>query len=124
MHMTETFCREDLVRILGDEDYEAAHELRALFEVEAQRLVAELSRAVDCSDELGVARAAHKLKSVAGNVGGRATRGLAIAIEDAARLRDRQQMERLAATLFPEVEALRAALSGFVSALRAGSARH
>jgi HPt (histidine-containing phosphotransfer) domain-containing protein len=124
MHMTETFCREDLVRILGDEDYEAASELHQLFEVEAQRIVAEISQALDRRDELGVARAAHKLKSVAGNVGGRATRGLAIAIEDAARLRDRQEMERLAVTLVPEVDALRAALAGFVSALRLRPARH
>jgi HPt (histidine-containing phosphotransfer) domain-containing protein len=118
MPTTETFCPEDLLRILGDEDYEAVSELHELFEVEAQRIVDEIAQAVGRNDELAAARAAHTLKSVAGNVGGRATCGLATAIEDAARLRDRGEMERLAATLGPEVEALRTALAGFVSALQ------
>jgi hypothetical protein len=68
-------------------------------------------------------RGAHKLKSVAGNVGGGAARRLAIAIEDAARLGDRREVARLVAALGPEVDALRSALAAFASALSAPPAR-
>jgi HPt (histidine-containing phosphotransfer) domain-containing protein len=121
--MHETFSREDLLTILGDEDYDAAAQLHELFELEAQRILAEIGTAVTRGDETAVARAAHKLKSVAGNVGGRATRCLAIAIEDAARLRNHGEVTRLAATLGPELQALGAELAECVSDLRGRASR-
>jgi len=121
MSTLQTFSGDDLLRIIGDDDLDTLAELQALLGIECGRILAEMTEAAGAADNTRMARAAHKLKSVAGNVGGHAVRQLAMSMEDAAKRSDDAEVTRLLADLGPALEALAQAFGDFVSVRRARS---
>jgi HPt (histidine-containing phosphotransfer) domain-containing protein len=108
------FSSDDLLEATGYE-LELLEELRIIFNEESHRALDGIRLLAAAHDTQAVARAAHKLKSGAAVVGGRAVARLAAAIEEAALGGEREVMAHLVAGLPDAVRALTEALDGFVS---------
>jgi len=119
----ETFSSEDLIETVGAE-LDILIELRELFGGESARLLADVHAGLASNDANKVRIGAHTLKTVAANVGGRASRDLAAAMEEAARapVPDFDIMNTLSGELTREVEALRVAFETYVTEMAKGAA--
>lgn len=119
---SETFSTEDLLETVGEE-LDILIELRDIFAGEASRLLDDVNAGLASKDANKVRIGAHTLKTVAANVGGRASRHLAAAMEEAARAPepDFDVMNTLSSELTREVEALRVAFETYVTALADGA---
>ena len=118
----ETFSSGDLLETVGAE-LDILTELRDIFAGEASRLLADIDAGLASIDANKVRIGAHTLKTVVANVGGRASRELAAAMEEAARAPqpDFGVMHTLSGQLTKEVEALRVAFEAYVTDLANGA---
>jgi len=120
---SDTFSRGDLLETVGEE-LDILTELRDIFGGESARLLGDVHAGLASKDANKVRIGAHTLKTVVANVGGRASRDLAAAIEEAARAPqpDFDIMNTLSGELTREVEALRVAFETYVTELAKGAA--
>ena len=120
---SERFCRGDLLDTVGEE-LDILTELRDIFGGESTRLLGDVHVGLASKDANKVRIGAHTLKTVVANVGGRASRDLAAAIEEAARAPqpDFDMMNTLYGDLTREVEALAVAFNTYVTELAKGAA--
>jgi len=119
---SDTFSSGDLLETVGAE-IDILTELRQIFGDEAARLLGDVLAGLASNDANRVRIGAHTLKTVVANVGGRASRNLATAMEEAARapVPDFEIMNKLSAELTKEVEALRVAFEAYVTELANGA---
>jgi HPt (histidine-containing phosphotransfer) domain-containing protein len=115
----DVFSSDDLLDATGQE-IDLLEELRDIFGGESRRALDGIRMAADAGDTRAVARAAHKLKSGAAVVGGRAAARLASAIEQAALGGELDAMRHLVDELPDAIHALNEALDAFVALHRAG----
>jgi HPt (histidine-containing phosphotransfer) domain-containing protein len=108
------FSSDDLLEATGHE-LDLLDELRDIFSGESRRALDGIRLAASARDPQAVARLAHRLKSGAAVVGGRAVAKLAAAIEQAALAGELDVMVHLADELPAAVHALDDALSAFVT---------
>jgi HPt (histidine-containing phosphotransfer) domain-containing protein len=115
----DVFSSDDLLEATGHE-LDLLEELRDIFGAESHRALEGIRSSAAARDTLAVARAAHKLKSGAAVVGGRAAAKLAGAIEQAALGSELDAMAHLVDELPGAIHALNEALDTFVALHRAG----
>jgi HPt (histidine-containing phosphotransfer) domain-containing protein len=113
----DVFSSDDLLEATGQE-IDLLEELRDIFSGESRRALDGIRLSATARDTVAVARAAHKLKSGAAVVGGRAVARLASAIEQAALGSELDAMAHLVDELPGAVHALNDALEAFVAAHR------
>jgi HPt (histidine-containing phosphotransfer) domain-containing protein len=111
------FSGEDLLEATGYE-LDLLDELRDIFNGESRRALDGIRLSAAARDTHAVARAAHKLKSGAAVVGGRAVARLASAIEQAALAGELDAMAHLVDELPEAIRALNEALEAFVAVHR------
>jgi HPt (histidine-containing phosphotransfer) domain-containing protein len=114
-----TFSGDDLLATVGPH-VDMLEELRDTFAEQYPEVLAAIRAAVAARDARLLADKAHLMKNVAAMAGGRSSRQLSIAIEDAAMAGDYARAGQLAEVLEQELAGLQQALAAFVASHPAG----